>query len=198
MSQYRVAHLTIKAWAKGRGLYAAKFGFLGGINISALLVPVCKLLACSGRIFSAADILVSFFNHYASFDWKRQLVYDPFFHKDLKYHRTFREPLCLLGWHAPSLNTTMNASAPTMKTLETEFVRARELLDQANTTWAGFLGINTTNAQVTTAHPGASEFLQAYKSYVKIDAHYWGPSPSKGSKFLGWLESRCISILVGT
>ncbi|KAK7393940.1 hypothetical protein QQX98_013275 [Neonectria punicea] len=198
MGQYRVAHLLIKAWAKSRGIYAAKFGFLGGIHISVLLVPICKTLAHNGETVTASDIIMTFFHHYARFDWKNQAVFDPFFHRATRYNRTFREPLCLLGWHAPSLNTAVNASVPTMSTIAAEFSRARDLLSTEGLVWDELLGPGIENG--SQLHQGGSlagaEFLQAYRSYVKIDAHYWGTSPEKGSRFIGWLESRCIMLLV--
>lgn len=197
MTQYRLAHSLIKAWAKTRGIYSAKFGFLGGIHISVLLVPVCKMLAASGEAVSASDVIVTFFNHYASFDWKTQMVFDPFFHKDLRYHRTFREALCLLGWHAPSLNTASTASAPTVRTITAELRRAKSLLSADNITWDGFLDETSQDQQQGVNGRGAMEFLKTYRQYIKIDVHYWGTSPEKGSRFVGWLESRCIMLLVG-
>lgn len=198
LAQYRLAHLLIKAWAKSRGLYASKFGLLGGIHISVMLVPVCKVLAHDGTMPSTADIVTTFFHHYAQFDWKQDMVFDPFFHKNVRYHRTFREALCLLGWHAPSLNTAVNASAPTVKTLVAEFDRASALLSQDGLSWGDFLDSRESSSEPGAAGHGAdTEFLRAFTSYVKIDAHYWGSSPTKGHKFLGWLESRCVRVLVG-
>ncbi|KAF7548301.1 hypothetical protein G7Z17_g7156 [Cylindrodendrum hubeiense] len=114
MAQYRLAHLFIKAWAKSRGIYAAKFGFLG-----------------------------------------------------------------------------VNAIAG-------EFSRAKDLLSIESLTWDSILGVGTLNdgGIHQPGDPGAAEFLQAYRSYIKIDAHYWGPSAEKGSRFIGWLESRCVMLLV--
>ncbi len=43
---------------------------------------------------------------------------------------------------------------------------------------------------------GAADFLRAYKSYVKIDVQFWGLSLAKGAAFVGWLESRCVAVLV--
>ncbi|KPM35573.1 hypothetical protein AK830_g10994 [Neonectria ditissima] len=199
MGQYRIVHLLVKVWAKSRGIYAAKFGFLGGIHISVMLVPICKMLAHNGQSVTASDIIVTFFNHYATFDWKTQMVFDPFFHKSTRYSRTFREPLCLLGWHAPSLNTAVNASVPTVNTIAAEFIRARNLLSTDGMTWDQLLGTGIEN-EGQLYQPGSlagAEFLQAYQSYVKVDAHYWGTSSEKGSRFIGWLESRCIMLLVG-
>ncbi|KAI5466537.1 hypothetical protein BGZ63DRAFT_409803 [Mariannaea sp. PMI_226] len=197
MGQYRIAHLFIKAWAKARGIYSAKFGFLGGIHISVMLVPICKILALEPEAVSSSDILMTFFHHYAEADWETAVVYDPFFHKDLKYNRSFREPLCLLGWHAPSLNTAFTASVPTVKVVSAEFKRAKDLLMNEGMTWDGLFGSSTESKIPQLTSPGATEFLLTYQSYLKIDAHYWGPSQEKGSRFVGWLESRCVLLLVG-
>lgn len=196
MGQYRIAHLFIKAWAKTRGIYSSKFGFLGGIHISVMLVPICKMLALEGEAVSSSDVLTTFFHHYANIDWKTAMVFDPFFHKNLRYNRSFREPICLLGWHAPSLNTAMTASFPTVKAMSAEFMRARDLLTTEGMTWDNLLGSSAESNPDQLGSSGAIEFLQAYRSYIKIDVHYWGPSPERGRRFIGWLESRCVMLLV--
>ncbi|KAL6920750.1 hypothetical protein FSHL1_004727 [Fusarium sambucinum] len=194
MVQYRMAHLYIKFWAQARGIYSAKFGFLGGIHISVLLVPICKALAFGSEMISPADIVTTFFRHYADFDWKNSMVFDPFFHKDLRYNRTFREPLCLIGWHAPALNTAPIASNPTVVTIAAEIERANRLLSQDGCKWNSVLGLQST--QEAGKIRGATEFLNEFKTYIKIDAHYWGPSQEKSGRFIGWLESRCVMLLV--
>ncbi|KAF0643450.1 hypothetical protein FPSE5266_09136 [Fusarium pseudograminearum] len=194
MVQYRMAHLFIKSWAQARGIYSAKFGFLGGIHISVLLVPICKALASGSEIVSPTDIVVTFFRHYSNFDWKTSMVFDPFFHKDLRYNRTFREPLCLIGWHAPALNTAPIASNPTVMAIAAEIERANRLLSEDGCTWNSVLGLQS--AQEAGKSRGATEFLKEFKTYVKIDAHYWGPSQEKSGRFIGWLESRCVMLLV--
>jgi poly(A) polymerase Pap1 len=197
MTKYRVAHLFIKAWAQSRGLYTAKFGLLGGIHITSMLVPICKALANESEAASTADILASFFYHYSKFNWQTGIVFDPFYHLGLKYHRTFREPLCLLGWHGPSLNTASTASTSTVDALTSEFTRAAALLSQEDMTWGKFLGFELSETPSSLIEKGAADFLASYRTYIKISARYWGSSQQKGRKYLGWLESRCISILVG-
>ncbi|GKU15138.1 unnamed protein product [Fusarium langsethiae] len=194
MVQYRMAHLFIKSWAQARGIYSAKFGFLGGIHISVLLVPICKALASGSETVSPTDIVVTFFRHYCNFDWKNSMVFDPFFHKDLRYNRTFREPLCLLGWHAPALNTAPIASNPTVMAIAAEMERANRLLSEDGCTWNSVLGLQST--QEVGGSKGAMEFLHEFKTYIKIDANYWGPSQEKSGRFIGWLESRCVMLLV--
>ncbi|KAK3369038.1 hypothetical protein B0T24DRAFT_350401 [Lasiosphaeria ovina] len=201
---FRAAHRFVKTWARSRGIYAARFGFLGGVQISILLARVCKLLAqqqpSSRETPSLGDILVSFFQHYATFDWATQMVFDPLFHRSSGAHpqppysrNAAREPLAILGYFPPALNTAHAASVPSTRTIADEFRRAAALLSggdgerSTTTTWTSFLAPETAPA---------TAFLAAYKTYVKIEVQYWGLSLAKGQQFVGWLESRCVMLLV--
>lgn len=197
MAKFRIAYRFIKTWAKSRGIYAARFGFLGGIQIALLLARVCKLLARDDASVSVPDILTTFFHHYASFDWKNKPVFDPFFHKQrLNYTRTSREPLAILGYFSPALNTSQAASVPSVRTIRGEFERAVGLLNpEGAVSWLDYLSGGSTPADGL-ANAGASDFLGHYKSYVKIDLQYWGLSLAKGAQFIGWLESRFVNLLV--
>ncbi|KAK8090709.1 hypothetical protein PG994_000214 [Apiospora phragmitis] len=189
LAAFRTAHYVVKTWAKQRGIYAGKFGYLNGIQISVLLSRVCKLLSRDGGSTSVPTILTTFFSHYANFDWTTQMVFDPFFHKSLRYVRTAREPMAILGFHPPSLNTALAASTPSVRTIAEEFRKANEILSSDGATWLGFLGDHE-------RVDGALDFLKTYKSYVKIDVQFWGISLAKGSQYVGWLESRCVMLLV--
>ncbi|KAI0459353.1 hypothetical protein F5B21DRAFT_499534 [Xylaria acuta] len=184
---FRTAYHLIRHWAKQRGIYSAKFGLLSGIQISVLLSRVCKLLSHEGMLVALPSILTTFFHHYANFDWSAQLAFDPFFHKQLRYVRTAREPMAILGFHPPSLNTALNASLPSVRTISNELKRADTLLSHEEMTWQMFLD---------TTQEGSVEFLAAFKTFIKIDAQFWGVSLEKGSSFVGWLESRCVMLLV--
>lgn len=189
-TKFRLAYRLVKTWAKSRGIYTAKYGYLGGVQVSILLACVYKLLARDATPVSVSDILVTFFNHYASFDFEANLVFDPFFHRQqLNYRRTTREPLAILGYFAPALNTSSAASVPSVRTIAAEFRRADRLLSEGGMTWSEFL-------EISDAASGAADFLHSYLSYVKLDIQFWGGSLAKGSSFVGWLESRCVMVLV--
>lgn len=184
---FRTAYHAIRYWAKQRGIYSAKFGLLSGIQISVLLTRVCKLLACEGMAVPLPSILTTFFHHYASFDWSAQLAFDPFCHKQLRYVRTTREPMAILGFYPPSLNTALNASVPSVSTISSEFKRANKLLSEEGITWTTFLS----------GTQGSEQFLASFKTFIKLDVQFWGVSLAKGSSFVGWLESKCVMLLVG-
>ncbi|OTB03759.1 hypothetical protein M426DRAFT_321477 [Hypoxylon sp. CI-4A] len=181
---FKMAHPFIKSWAKWRGIYGAKFGCLSGIQISILLSRVCKLLASTGQSTSAPAILTTFYSHYAEFDWKKDIVFDPFFHKDLRYRRTIHEPISILGFHKPRLNTAQDISAPAVHVISQEFKKTAAKMRVPDITWPRVLG----------EMPGATQFLHGYKSYVDITAQFWSISLSKGNVFVSWLESECATL----
>ncbi|KAK3353558.1 2'-5' RNA ligase superfamily-domain-containing protein [Lasiosphaeria hispida] len=191
LATFRLAHRFIKTWAKSRGIYSARFGYLGSIQISLLLARVHKLLAHTNPTpIPLPSLLTTFFTHYATFPWATHLAFDPLFHKHrLPYTRTAREPLAILGYFPPALNTSHAASLPSTHTIAREFRHAATTLTTTTTTttstWTAFLR----------GH-GAPDFLSAYKSYAKLSIQYWGLSLAKGSALIGWLESRCVMLLV--
>ncbi|KAI1393974.1 uncharacterized protein F4822DRAFT_424432 [Hypoxylon trugodes] len=182
LAAFKLAYQFVVCWAKQRGIYAPKLGYLGGIQISILLSRVCKLLSYEGGFISAPTILTSFFHHYANFDWERNMVFDPFFHKNLRYVRTAREPMVVLGFHGPSLNTAQAASVPTVRVISKEFNRIDALLSELDMEWSYLLRRNT----------GAAEFLYGYNTYAKITARFWSVPLARGGAFLDWFQSQCI------
>lgn len=179
---FRLAHRFIKTWARSRGVYSARFGYLSGIQVAILLVRVQKLLAKSKP--SVEDLITSFFTHYSAFDFANNLVFDPSFHTSVpQYTRSYREPLAILGYFPPGLNTASAATLPSVLTLQREFSLAASALS-SSPSWSSFL-----SAPATT-------FLTQFKTYIKLDLSYWGLSPTKGASFLGWFESRCALLLV--
>ncbi|KAE8390399.1 hypothetical protein BDV23DRAFT_193794 [Aspergillus alliaceus] len=191
LASFRLTYRFIKIWAQKRGIYSAKLGYLGGVHIALLLARVCKLSFRQAGTISAADIISTFFKHYAHFNWQRDFVYDPSFYKSApRYFRnSLREPLVILTQHAPKVNVARAATWPSTATLEQEFKRADELLSKDNVTWgevAGSMGSSN----------GAEEFLNSYRTYAKINVQYWGGAATKGRMLVGWLEWRCVSLLV--
>lgn len=185
ITTFRLAHRFIRLWAKSRGIYAARFGFLGSMQISLLLTRIYKLLP-NPKTVPLPDLLTTFFTHYSSFPWATHPVFDPTFHTTrLPYNRSTREPLAILGYFPPTLNTSLAASVPSTRAVSDEFKRAATTLSQPNATWKTFLTAG-----------GATDFLVSYKSYIKISIQYWGLSLARGSRFVGWLESRCVMLLV--
>ncbi|KAL1602624.1 hypothetical protein SLS60_006041 [Paraconiothyrium brasiliense] len=192
LASFRLAYHSIKRWAVDRGIYSAKFGYFGGIHITLMLSWVCKRLACDMGHVSAGDLILSFFYYYANFDWQNDMVYDAFFHKKRpRYQRSAREPMVILGYHAPNSNIAHTATVPGLQVLVDELKRADALLSSCGTTWKHFLDVDTLGSK-----PAIEDFLNSFDSYVKIDIQYWGRALSRGKGLVGWIESRCIHLVV--
>ncbi|KAE8372268.1 hypothetical protein BDV26DRAFT_104232 [Aspergillus bertholletiae] len=190
LASFRLAYRFIKIWAQKRGIYSSKLGYLGGIHITLLLARICTLSFRQAGTTSAADIITTFFKHYAEFNWEKNVVYDPSFYKSApRYFRSQREPVVILTQHQPKVNVARAASIPSTRTLAHEFQRADGLLSKQDITWQQLAG------SVESA-TGADEFLKSYRSYAKVNVQYWGGAATKGRTLVGWLEWRCVSLLV--
>ncbi|KAF1977226.1 hypothetical protein BU23DRAFT_323198 [Bimuria novae-zelandiae CBS 107.79] len=188
LASFRLAYHFVKQWAIDRGIHSAKFGYFGGIHLTLMLSWVCKRLGHEYGSVSASNLVLSFFHHYANFDWENDMVYDAFFHKKKpRYQRSAREPMVILGFHAPNSNVAYTATAPALQVLMSELSQADERLSTPGMTWEKFLDANT---------PARESFLTSFESYIKIDIQYWGRTLSRGKGLVGWVESRCISLVV--
>jgi len=186
MRDFQIAHRFLHIWARERGVYAGKFGFLNGFAITLMLFRIMKSLNSHDTV-AAPTLICTFFQYYSAFDWGGDIVHDLAFSVDKKrYRRTAREVMAVLSLHAPRVNVLRAASLPALRTISEELRRAERLLAEPSVSWDKII-----------SGDGAREFLGAYKSYVKIDVSYWGSSTADGSSLLGWLESKCVALLVG-
>ncbi|KAF9731735.1 hypothetical protein PMIN07_007229 [Paraphaeosphaeria minitans] len=192
MASFRLAYHFIRQWAVERGIYSAKFGYFGGIHLTLMLSWVCKRLAHDSGSVSAGDLILSFFHHYANFDWQNDMVYDAFFQKRKpRYQRSAREAMVILGFHAPNSNIAHTATVPGMQVLVGELRQADDQLSCPGMTWEAFFKVNPPGSK-----PAVSSFLGSFDSYIKIDIQYWGRALSRGKGLVGWVESRCINLVV--
>ncbi|WEW54751.1 hypothetical protein PRK78_000176 [Emydomyces testavorans] len=190
LASFRTAHRFITAWAKHRGIYLARFGYLGGIHITMMLSRICKLLCREGAKVSSTDLICTFFNHYAHFNWENEIVFDPcFFESPPRYRRYVNEPMVILTIHTPLVNVARAATASSKRVIVEELQRMAQFILVRGMSWLKLLG-----GSKSTSGP-SQEFLMAYNSYIKIHVQYWGISLAKGSTLVGWLESRCVRLL---
>ncbi|CEN62964.1 hypothetical protein ASPCAL09592 [Aspergillus calidoustus] len=193
LATFRLAYRFIKTWALRRGVYSSKLGYLGGIHITLLLSRVCKLAFSTGRMASAPDLIATFFKTYAQLDWAREMVFDPgFYAAPPRYFRSAREPAVILTQHTPKVNVARSATVPSIRILEAEFKRMDGLLSTVggqggDLAWSDLLG---------SAEAGVEDFLAGYPSYIKVNVQHWGAGGAKGRMLVGWLEWRCVSLLV--
>jgi hypothetical protein len=163
-----------------------------------MLSWVAKCIGHKNSSATTNDLITSFFHHFARFDWTNDMMYDAFFHKQKpRYHRSAREPMVILGFHAPNSNIAHTSTLPGLKTLSYEIKAADEKLSEPTMTWEKFFGRLDDSQPTLSFHNGAKSFLRSHSSYVKVDIQFWGRTLAKGKGLIGWVESRCVSLVVG-
>ena len=192
MAVFRTAYRTIKLWAIQRGLYSSHLGYIGETHIALMLSSLFKSMAFHFGHVTAPELVAGFFGHYADFDWPNKMVFDPFIAKEQpKYTRTTKEPMVILGLHAPNINVAHATSTPTLNTLIREFRLASQRLLQDDMSWSKFFRNQSPMSEGTELPGGAVEFIRAYETYAQVDIHHWGRTPSKRKAIVNWVESKC-------
>ncbi|KAF1812849.1 hypothetical protein P152DRAFT_368296, partial [Eremomyces bilateralis CBS 781.70] len=199
MAKFRLAVLFLKAWARGRGIYSTRFGYLGGVHITLMLSSIYKsLLHQRGHDLSIPGLIGTFFTYYSQFDWNKYMVCDPHMPYDGRYFRSAQEPMVILTMHAPKKNVAKSATVPTVRAIVFELSRAAHAV-RAYTDPLKWFNYCTTSSELRgpdSRATGASEFLRNSRTLLQINVHYWGGSVVKGGQFLGWLESKLLTISV--
>lgn len=194
---FRLAYRIIKQWARHRGLYSAKFGFLSGSHITMMLSPLCKTIFHEQGALRVEDIISTFFAHYAAFDWGSKLVFDPYFHSgSLRYQRTSREPMVILTLHPPAVNVARTALVSSLRTLTSELHRAHSILLSPLSTWSSLVGHDSEEIEAEAGwSEGVTDFLTNYPTYIRIDVQCWNMSRTRSRQFMGWVESKSLVLL---
>lgn len=193
---FRTTYQFISLYLKHRGLYSAKFGYLGGIHLSLMLNRVMKLLqAMNDHIpdtivtkLSPATIIRSFLNYYALFDWREDVVIDPF--SSARSQRTFRDPVFIQAIHLPAARPNVASSCTRLsaQTLTNEFSLAATALAEGNWNWC-----------LRPKKSTVRDFLGGFSSYVRMTLDIWEVDEIGGEQVrekIGCLESRVTRLMV--
>ncbi|KAF2418504.1 hypothetical protein EJ08DRAFT_53851 [Tothia fuscella] len=207
LTAYRIAHRFLSLYLKRRGLYSAKFGYLGGIHVSLMLNRVVKLLGtsedvigkCSGRSdgsfasgnISSSSIVRSFFEYYAKFNWSKDIVDDPHMAASgSKPTRSAREAVFIQSIFTPTarLNVASSCTVFSAHTFTSEFALAKKKLDEGNWDWC-----------LRPREDCAREFLKDFGAFVCITLDLWDINDIGGGKvreMTGSLESKITGLMV--
>ncbi|KAF8462765.1 hypothetical protein BDZ91DRAFT_796992 [Kalaharituber pfeilii] len=187
---FRLTYRALKLWAVRRGIFSARFGYLGGIHLVLLLSRVFKRISPDQVMdLTAGEVLKLFFEDYAGFQYEEDTVSDPDFAAEGSAYRraATREPFAISTIHNPMVNVAHTASKHTLKTLRDEILLANQKLGR-NCGWDAVTGSADGEAE--------REFLNGFGNFVKIDLHYWGRNTARGRTLVGWIESRSVMLLV--
>jgi len=132
-STFALVLRCIRLWAKRRGLYSNKMGFLGGVNWAILVAFVCQLFPTA----SPARLLQKFFSLYQEWKWPTEIrlchpyevedldmkQWDPTVDRSEKYHVM---PIITPAY--PCQNSSYNVSHSTLDIMLEEFKRGKEIV----------------------------------------------------------------------
>lgn len=186
---FRLTYRFLKLWAIRRGIFSARFGYLGGVHLVLLLSRLLKRISPDKLTnLTAVEAIQLFFDEYSKFEYEDEIVLDPEISTNV-YRRTIsREPLVIGTIYPPIVNVAHTASRHTLRTFRGEVLRASQML-RGNCGWNQLAGGEDGEAE--------REFLDTFGHFIKIDIRYWGKNSARGMTLVGGIESRCVLLLVG-
>jgi poly(A) polymerase Pap1/uncharacterized protein (UPF0248 family) len=195
---FRTAHRFLSLYLRRRGLYSARFGYLGGIHLSLMLNRVVKLIVLSSKdkksdtnSLTAATIVRTFLQYYASFDWSTKIVCDPSQDTNLStLKRSHREPVVIRSIFTPTArpNVSESCSSLSAQTFTSEFALANGKLAEGLWKWA-----------LRSEQESVSDFLNDATLFIRIKLDTWDLQMQDSDqirKTIGTVESKMPGILV--
>ncbi|KAE8442828.1 hypothetical protein EG329_002800 [Mollisiaceae sp. DMI_Dod_QoI] len=194
-NSYQIAHRFLSLYLKNRGLYSAKFGYLGGIHLSLMLNRVVKLIKLKiSNIhgdrcieISPAAIVRTFFSYYSTFSWATESVSDPDLLSKNQAARTPRDAVFIPAIHVPTArpNVASSCSSLSAQTFTEQFRAACEATSRGD--WDRCL------------RPGVTDFLSGFSAYISLSLDVWGTGEIGGTKtreIIGALESKFPKLML--
>jgi poly(A) polymerase len=185
-SVFRSCLRVIRLWARRRGLYSNKAGFLGGISWALLVCFVCQMFPRA----SVASLVHRFFSVLSSWRWPTPILvahpsnggstdsvqWDP---QHNIHDRAHLMPIITPGF--PAVNTAVNVNLSTLRVLREEFARGQRIMDDLR--------------RRSLSHPSSwsqlfapTEVLVRYDHHVAIELR--APNEEALAEWSGFVASR--------
>ncbi|KAF4032068.1 Poly(A) polymerase predicted RNA binding domain [Phytophthora infestans] len=152
--EYRIVLRAVRAWARRRGIYSAKLGYLGGISWAILVAFVCQLYPNA----EPAKIFVRFFQVLSEWQWPQpvmlNMIYDAGLGFDMwdprqsVFDRSHIMPIITPAY--PHMNSSVQVSQSSFSVIYEELWRARYLAEIA-------VGISKPFPRAASSSPESSE-----------------------------------------
>lgn len=125
----------VRKWAKVKGLYGNKFGYLGGVNFNLLLAFVCQLYPNA----SPSHLLVRFFRVYSLWKWPAPVMLNKLhpnppgenrdvWSKEAAHYNRHANMMPIITPAYPAANSAYNVSEHTLKVMDNEFRAANDVV----------------------------------------------------------------------
>jgi poly(A) polymerase Pap1 len=128
LETFRIVLRAVRVWAKKRGIYSNKMGFLGGVNWGILVVFLCQLYPEA----TASKLLFHFFSVFKGWNWPDPIELCHKYEVPLLGraqwdprvdHRARLDVMPIITPAYPCLNSSYNVSTPTLDIMKAEFAR---------------------------------------------------------------------------
>lgn len=173
LERFRLAYRVLKYYLEANGLFGARFGYIGGIQLQIMLAHVCMN---SSPTASAETLVTSFFRTFALDQWNFATEIVMVHQSNANYRRSSRECMVVLSIERPRINTTASVHRHAIATLQNAFAQNHDL-------W-------TERIKSFESKPPFRQFTTSHTHFIKLDISFWGPNCMVGRAFVGWLESR--------
>jgi poly(A) polymerase len=175
----------VRLWAKRRGLYSNKMGYLGGVNCNILSAFICQMYPNA----AVSVLLQKFFSVLREWPWPTPIEITPQYDAGLGLERWdtsqyWFHVMPILTPAYPSMNSTANVSHNTLDVMKYEMDVAHERVGAALATggdgWASVFE--------------PTDFVVSLEKYLAVEMFVRGvPEHEHASKLQGWcgyIESR--------
>ncbi|RHX97556.1 hypothetical protein DYB25_000252 [Aphanomyces astaci] len=133
---FRAVARAIRAWAKARGIYSSKWGYLGGVSWTILVAFVCQMYP---QETDCESVFVRFFHVMSEWAWPQPVMLNVLYDAGLGleswdprlnvFDRTHLMPIITPAY--PPMNSAVQVSHTTFKVMYDELWRARHFADLA-------------------------------------------------------------------
>ncbi|GAB5031727.1 polymerase gamma [Nannochloropsis oceanica] len=181
---------VVRVWAKNRGLYANKMGYLGGVNFNILVAMICQMYPYA----NPALMLHRFFLVLGErWKWPTPVRLCKNFDAGLGFTvweqggSTRRELMPIITPAYPAGNSAYNVSTQTLGVMKEEFARGKKIMDKC----LALASVDPTGAVARAAwleliEP--SDFFLRYNRYLAVDM--WASTAEGEAAWFGLVESR--------
>ncbi|GBG31687.1 PolyA polymerase [Hondaea fermentalgiana] len=189
---YKLVLRCVRYWAKQRGVYSNKIGFLGGVNWAILVAFVCQVYPAA----APSRLLTEFFELYKVWQWPTEIrLCHPYevdgLNADQWEHRP-GELMPIITPAYPCMNSSYTVSKYTLRIMTEEFVRGAKLCKNVRLPGPDSKGVAGTGS-IWAPVFRRTEFFVRFGTYFVIKAT--APTDDQLNRWSGWIEARTRKLL---
>ena len=179
-----VALRCIRLWAKRRGLYSNKMGYLGGINCSILTALVCQLFPNG----SPSAILRWFFKIFSQWEWTEPVmlceVVDLGYDFEVWSNRGRQNVMPMITPAYPAFNSSLSVNTHSLEVMRAELLRGVQIIKDVEA--AGGVG-------------GWNKLFESHDFFVRYDRYMMmnilGCDKEEKENWAGYVVSRARKLV---